>query len=487
MLDWNKKEAPVLGLLGSGGGLGYLAGGASGYPDDTFWISEAAKGSWDDEYIEDIAGDNEGNIYVTSVRYNGGGNGYKSNSIVKHAADGTVSWQKVAYKTTSPYPMEPGNIIAEADGDYIYTSGQSDSGAFVTKTNKSDGSMVWRRQMGASNPNNLPQGLAIGSDGNLIFIMRLNEDSNKQSYININVSNGATIWKSSVKKTSGNSTDGAPYQHPKVDSSGNIHTVLKGDTGYPNIKNAIVKHNSSGTLQTITDFNSASPAEDIFADIAVDSSGNKYTSYRYYTGAGTPYRCGVSKVNSSDVVQWNTGIDPNFSNPDNYLSPEQIEVMPEDAGIIMRIDDRQNQGIAGSNPGGNSKNSFIRLDTSGNVVWKRQFGISGINVFGSAGKMRLNRNGNIIFCTRFAVSGNVYTVVAQLPADGSLTGNHTVGSRTYNWSDRNFGSMGSQLALVKQGSSIFSSELGNDVANAAYNTNVTVANNVQTFTKGDVD
>ena len=24
--DWNKKEKPLLGLLGSGGGLGYLAG-----------------------------------------------------------------------------------------------------------------------------------------------------------------------------------------------------------------------------------------------------------------------------------------------------------------------------------------------------------------------------------------------------------------------------------------------------------------------------
>ena len=479
-----KKEKPLLGLLGSGGGLGYLAGGASGYPDDTFWISEAAKGSWDSEYIEDIAGDNEGNIYVTSVRYNGGGNGYKSNSIVKHAVDGTVSWQKVAYKTTSPYPIEPKQIVAEADGDYIYSSGQSDSGAFVTKTNKSDGSMVWRRQIGASNPNNVPQGLAIGSDGNLIFIMRMSEDGNKQGYFNINVSNGATIWKTLVKKTSGGSPDGAPNQHPKVDSSGNIHTVLKGDSGHPYIKNAIIKHNSSGTLQTITDFNSASANEDLFADIAVDSSGNKYTSYRYYTGGGEPYRVGVTKVNSSDVIQWNTGIDPNFSNPDNYLSPQQIEVMPEDAGIIMRIDDRQNQGIAGSNPGGDGKASFVRFDTSGNVVWKRQFGISGINV--SSGKMRLNRNGNIIFCARFSASGNVYTVVAQLPADGSLTGNHTVGSRTYNWSDRNFGSMGSQLALVKQNSSIFSSDT-NNLANAAYNTNVTVANNVQTFTKGDVD
>lgn len=29
MFNWNKKEAPLLGLQGSGGGLGYLAGGAS--------------------------------------------------------------------------------------------------------------------------------------------------------------------------------------------------------------------------------------------------------------------------------------------------------------------------------------------------------------------------------------------------------------------------------------------------------------------------
>jgi hypothetical protein len=34
MFNWNKKEAPVLGLQGSGGGLGYLAGGAAGNPYD---------------------------------------------------------------------------------------------------------------------------------------------------------------------------------------------------------------------------------------------------------------------------------------------------------------------------------------------------------------------------------------------------------------------------------------------------------------------
>ena len=32
MFNWNKKEKPLLGLLGSGGGLGYLAGGGAAGP-----------------------------------------------------------------------------------------------------------------------------------------------------------------------------------------------------------------------------------------------------------------------------------------------------------------------------------------------------------------------------------------------------------------------------------------------------------------------
>lgn len=476
MLDWNKKEAPVLGLLGSGGGLGYLAGGVSGYPADTFWISEAARGSWDNEYTEDIAGDNEGNIYVASIRYNGGGNGYKSNSIVKHAVDGTVSWQKVNYKTTSPYPLEVKCISAEADGDHIYYSGQGDAGMFVTKTNKSDGTVDWRRQLGSVTSSNIPSSIAMGSGGNPIVIARMTTTSDSQGYFSLNESDGTTDWDISVKKTSGTTTANNSTTHAKVDSSGNIHSLVWGDTGHPNYYNAIVKHNSSGVLQSISDYKSSYSNEDYFGDIAVDSSGNKYVAYRYNTGSGNN-KVGLMKVNSSDVIQWQKGID---SAP-NYISPEQVEVMPEDAGIIMRIDDRQNQGDSGD-----AKCTFVRFDTSGNVVWKRQFGISGTNVQGSVGKMRLNRNGNIIFNTNHNTGGLTYTVVAQLPADGSLTGNHTVGSRTYEWAANTRLSFSTQTGFSKQGSSIFSGETNNN-NNIAYDSNITTVNNVQTFTKGDVD
>jgi hypothetical protein len=167
------------------------------------------------------------------------------------------------------------------------------------------------------------------------------------------------------------------------------------------------------------------------------------------------------------------------------MTPNNIVVLPEDAGIILSIEDRQNQGDSAD-----GRVSFVRFDTSGNVVWKRHFGVgdggSGINLSGSSGGMKLNRNGNIIFNTRFGSGGEVYTVVAQLPADGSLTGDTVIGSRTYNWSANTRFSFSDQSIFSKQGSSIFSSDT-NSLGNNSYATNITTVNNVQTFTKGDVD
>lgn len=441
-------------------------------PSDVFWISEADKGSWGDEYTEDIAGDSDGNIYVVATRYNSGGNGYKGNSIVKYAADGTVTWQKVEYKTSSPWPMEVRCIGAEASGDHIYYSGQSDTGLYVIKSNKSDGSVDWRRKIDSSNSNNLPSSVVVGSDGNPIILARMDSDNGRQQYVSLNANDGTHNWKTTVKRTSGNTVENHYTSHVKVDSSGNIHSLVKADTGgTPRIINAIVKHNSSGVLQSISDYYTSNTNEDQFGDISVDSSGNKYISYRYNTGSGY-HKVGVMKVNSSDVIQWQKEVD---SAP-NQVSPEQIEITPDGSGIIMRILDNQ----------ADKKNSFIRFDTSGNVVWKRQFGISGIDVPGSIGKMRLNKNGNIIFNTNHTTGGNVYTIVAQLPADGSLTGNYTVGSRTYEWAANTTLSFTTQTAYSKQSSSIFSSETNNST-DAAYETNITVANNVLTFTKADVD
>ena len=229
MLNWNKKEAPVLGLLGSGGGLGYLAGGAG--ESDSFWISEADRGSWGDENPYDIAGDDEGNIYTGKFRSDAGGTGRGGMSIEKYAADGTVSWQKVQYQSTSGGIGENTQIIAEASGDHIYVLSETGDGACMHKINKSDGSVDWRRLLGEGSSNDKATSIVMGSGGNVNCIIRMDSDSSRSAYFNINESNGAYVWQTSVKRTSGNSTLDQTTLHMKVDSSCNIHSLVWADKG----------------------------------------------------------------------------------------------------------------------------------------------------------------------------------------------------------------------------------------------------------------
>lgn len=475
MLDntFNKKESPLVGMMGGGpGGPLGISGGAKGpsYPDDTFWISIADRGGWNNEYPENIDWDNDGNIYVNSIRYDAGGQGQKGGSFTSFAVDGTRNWQKVLYR--SSIAMEDRVIIAELDGDHVYTGGQSNAGVYIAKINKSDGTVDWVRNIGSnSNPNNMPIAGAIGSDGNPIFLVRWSEGNGEQMYISLDESNGSTNWSTLVTRNAGsNETINMDNSHPKIDSSGNIYSVVYASTSYPNYYGGLVKHNSSGVLQSVSDYQSSYPNEDQFSDVTIDSSGNKYIAARYKT-SGTSVKVCVIKVNSSDAIQWQTAI----SSSSNALYPEQIEITPNGSELVIKIDDRQSDKV----------NAFVKLNTSdGTEVWKRQLGYYNRDLSGSSGRMRLNRNGNIINLTTFYHSGldKTYVITAQLPGDGTGTGTYTPsGYSSFSWAaSTNITVTASQTIFAKQGSSIFTSGSVTP-SNAAYSS-TTLANNIQVFT-----
>ena len=324
---------------------------------------------------------------------------------------------------------------------------------YIAKMNKSDGTVDWTRKIDSNNPNNMPSGITVASNGNPILMARLSTDSDKQLYSNLNISDGSFSSRVSVQRTNGGSSTYVSQCTPKLDASENLHSTVWGRQSHPQYYSAVVKHNSSLVLQSISDYQTSSPAEDLFGDIAVDSSGNKYVSFRYNTGSGNNY-VGLMKLNSSDVIQWQKA-----AQGANYITCDEVEVTPDESGVIVCFEDRQNQGGSG-----NQMKTFVRFDLSGNVIWKRQFGITGVNLSGTA-PMRLNRNGNIIFNSRFTANSQTYTITAQLPGDGSLTGTYTLGSRTYEW-EANSLSFSSVSAWTKQGSSIFASTT-NSSANAA--------------------
>ena len=143
------------GLTGFGGGAASLsvAGGAA-YPPDSFWVRLFEKGDWQTEYTEQCAGDLEGNVYMSAIRYSAGGQGYKGVSIIKVDVEGALSWQKVQYSNPTGTSMENLTLCPIQDGTAVYTAGQSDFGLNITKWDSSDGSELWTKLMGNSSANN---------------------------------------------------------------------------------------------------------------------------------------------------------------------------------------------------------------------------------------------------------------------------------------------------------------------------------------------
>ena len=415
--------------------LGY--GGSSG-GSDSYWINQRANGGWDNEYTESVDVDNDGNVYVVSIRYDAFSSGYKGTSLIKLNSEGALQWQKsLTYNIPGDrtYSFESRTVSVNSDGSSIYVTGQGDLGMIVFKYSSS-GAVQWAYKLGGSNPNNVSYRTGITSSGDLLIQGRDAENSD-HTFISKIASNGSLTFHSPIGKTSGNTTAVVYNSKPEVDSSGNIHFVIK-DNSSPTP--AVVKYNSSGVLQTVSDYSSDDPNEDYFSDMVVDSSGNKYVLYRRFHSGLSLNRAGVLKLNSSDAVQWGSDI---FSTA-NAVYPTSISIHSS-GDIISCFDDRR---------GTNKAAIITRHQSDGTLVWKREFRHSSYTLFGSANEVVLNPNGNIVLNCYFNTGTESLSVTAQLPSDGSSTG-------TYNnfvWADATGISETSYSSWSKDSSSIFSAK-----------------------------
>lgn len=438
-------------------------GGSSSGGTDTYWITQRAMGGWDNEYTESVDVDDDGNVYVTSIRYDAFNSGYKGLSLVKLNSEGALQWQKsLTYNIPGDrtYPIETRTVSVNSDGSNIFVTGQGDLGMLILKYTAS-GVISWAYTLGGSNPNNVSYRTGITSSGDLLIQGRDAENSD-HTFISKIAPNGSLTFHSAIGKTSGDTTAVVYNSKPEVDSSGNIHFVIK-DNSSPTP--GVVKYNSSGVLQTVSDYSSDDPNEDYFSDMVVDSSGNKYVMYRRRHAGLNLNRAGVLKLNSSDAVQWGSDI---FSTA-NAVYPTTIAIHSS-GDIISCFDDRRT----------NSAAIITRHQSDGTLVWKREFRHSSYNIFGSANEVVLNPNGNIVLNCYFNTGTESLSVTAQLPSDGSLTG-------TYNnfvWADATSISETSYSSWSKDSSSIFSAKSTTKTLTAF--TNYTVGDNILLPTLTDV-
>ena len=452
------------GLTGFGGGAASLsvAGGAA-YPPDSFWVRLFEKGDWQTEYTEQCAGDLEGNVYMSAIRYSAGGQGYKGVSIIKVDVEGALSWQKVQYSNPTGTSMENLTLCPIQDGTAVYTAGQSDFGLNITKWDSSDGSELWTKLMGNSSANNKIMYFAKVSDGNPISWGTNYSPGSGLMFLTKFDSSGSQTWISGI---TGSTTSVYPDNgmQPKIDSSGNIHTTAYQQ--YSGTKYCgVLKHDSLGALQSATDYLLGTD-EDMFRDIAVDSAGNKYILFSFKAGSAPLYRGGIMKVNSSDVIQWQKEV---YNGVDSTtITPMQVDVTSTGEMIARFFDWKTNMAII-----------FIRFQADGTIVYKREFKLASGGLGAYNGTMQLNRNDNIIFNT--STTGTVNQILGQLPGDGSLTGTHG----NYEWNDATSITVGTYSGWTKQASSIFSSTSSAMAMSAL--TTVQEENNVTTSTLEVVD
>ena len=161
----------------------------------------------------------------------------------------------------------------------------------------------------------------------------------------------STIPKNWIETLAGPSTDES--WDITVDSSGNIY--IAGMNYITWASASVVKLNSSGTIQWSSYANPGSHHGALFYGVFVDSSGN------VYAGGNTEsdHNAILFKYNSSGVLQWKKSMGTSTSY--EYIN----SIASDSSGNIYAT------GHFGSKP------AVVKLNSSGNTIWQRQWNQSG--------------------------------------------------------------------------------------------------------------
>ena len=175
-----------------------------------------------------------------------------------------------------------------------------------------------------------------------------------------------------------------------VDDSGNVYCAgstygAMGETNGGSGDAFIIKLNSSGTLQWVTQLGGTTTAiggnnsgEDYCSSVAVDDSGNVYcagnTDGALGEANGGDYDAFIMKLNSSGTLQWvkqlggtTTAIGGNNSGDDSCSS-----VALDDSGNIYCAGNTA--GALGEANGGDYDAFIMKLNSSGTLQWVKQLG-----------------------------------------------------------------------------------------------------------------
>ncbi len=317
------------------------------------------------------------------------------NNVAKFNADGTLAWQRSISATNVPVI----NGLSVLSSQLLaFTSGETNSIAQAIRLNSSDGSLVANFNYTGIDSYEGKRALTL-SDGSYLLMY----DDGGFSFpaiaaISKYSSSHVFQWRSII--ADGGEVNSYYTQDISVDPSGNIYLlVLKSVAAF------IYKLNSDGTLAWQKSYTVA-VATSLTTTIAASSDSV------YVFGTDVPNGAYVlTKLNgSTGAVTWERTI-----TVAGTRVAGAVRIGPD--GAIYCSTNLNTAGI------GSEDIVVYKFDASGNIVWQRAFGTTGVDGQGRPRDILFDGMGNYYIAANTPSASRLY--IARLPLDGTLTGTYT--------------------------------------------------------------
>jgi len=241
---------------------------------DILWKKHFNGAASGNDFADDMAIDNSGNIYVCGSTFEAATiNDYL---IIKYSSAGDELWHKT-YNGTANGNDNMTSIAADVSGNAVITGTSVGAGSgldIVTIKYLPSGDVIWERRFTTSTVN-IEEGKAITSDnlGNIFVTGTSTGFSSSYDYMTIMYSPaGDLIWSKNYNGPGSNNFD--EPRSIAADNNGNVYVAgLSQGTGTMD-DIVIVKYNYSGNEVWVNRFNSAANRNDVANNISLDNSGN---------------------------------------------------------------------------------------------------------------------------------------------------------------------------------------------------------------------
>lgn len=274
----------------------------------------------DIEIAKSMTVDGFGNVYVTGFSYGLSKN--EDYAVVKYNSSGSEQWVARYNGPSDSYDIST-DIITDISGN-VYVTGYSYDNVsledYATIKYNSSGEQQWvSKYNGASGKFDIANSITTDNAGN-VFVTGYSYDVNSsEDYATVKYNSaGGQQWVS-LYNGSGNDFDIATSI--KSDVNGNVYVAGYSYGTGTQEDFATVKYNSNGDQQWAEIFNGDADSSDIAASLAIDQSGNIYTSgYSYVTSSGFDFIT-IKYSQTVGVNQISGNLPEKFLLEQNYPNP----------------------------------------------------------------------------------------------------------------------------------------------------------------------